>query len=97
MQNVPGLETSKQKPAGNGDISGFVEGSKFVSQLDSSDGPRPGLSRQSSMAAADQVSSQPDLRDTAMLQRCRAVVVDLGNSCWTHRHFSEDSIGLQKY
>merc|ERR1712113_1255474 len=33
---------------------------------------------------------EPDLKNTLMLQRSRAVVVDLGNACWTHRHFSED-------
>ena len=31
-----------------------------------------------------------DLRNTLLLQRSRAVVVDLGNACWTHRHFSDD-------
>lgn len=35
-------------------------------------------------------SEQPDLRDLDTLMKSRAVVVDLGNACWTHRHFSED-------
>jgi hypothetical protein len=91
MLNVPGMDESKQKAAAasNGDDSGFTEGSKFMPKSDSTNGPRV-LSRASSIAAADQVSSQPDLRDPEMLSRCRAVVVDLGNACWTHRHFSED-------
>lgn len=42
---------------------------------------------QASVAKATQ---QPDLRDANFLQQSRAVVVDLGNACWTHRHFSED-------
>jgi serine/threonine protein kinase len=33
---------------------------------------------------------QPDLTDVNVLLSCRAVIVDLGNACWTHRHFSED-------
>ena len=35
-------------------------------------------------------SYQPDLKDVNNLEKARAVVVDLGNACWTHRHFSED-------
>ena len=35
-------------------------------------------------------SYQPDLKDANNLEKARAVVVDLGNACWTHRHFSED-------
>lgn len=91
MLNVPGMDESRQKAesALNGDDSDFVEGSKFAPKLDTTNGHGV-LSRASSLAAADQVSSTPDLRDANMLQRCRAVVVDLGNACWTHRHFSED-------
>lgn len=25
-----------------------------------------------------------------ILRACRVVVVDLGNACWTYKHFSED-------
>lgn len=25
-----------------------------------------------------------------ILETCRVVVVDLGNACWTYKHFSED-------
>jgi len=41
-------------------------------------------------AAIARAAQQPDLRDREVLQSARAVVVDLGNACWTHRHFSED-------
>jgi len=34
--------------------------------------------------------SNPDLKDYETLRNARAVIVDLGNACWTHRHFSED-------
>jgi serine/threonine-protein kinase SRPK3 len=40
--------------------------------------------------AVSLASHQPNLRDLEMLMKSRAVVVDLGNACWTHRHFSED-------
>ena len=41
-------------------------------------------------AAIVKASYQPDLKDMDVLMRSRAVIVDLGNACWTHRHFSED-------
>ena len=41
-------------------------------------------------ASVTRATQQPDLKDAAFLQKSRAVVVDLGNACWTHRHFSED-------
>lgn len=90
MLHVPGMEGARKKTesALNGDDSQFVEGSKFAPKMDSANPAL--LTRASSLAAADQVSSTPDLRDVNMLQRCRSVVVDLGNACWTHRHFSED-------
>jgi hypothetical protein len=31
-----------------------------------------------------------NLKDKESLLKSRAVIVDLGNACWTHRHFSED-------
>jgi len=34
--------------------------------------------------------SAPNVKDPKVIMRSRAVVVDLGNACWTHRHFSED-------
>ena len=34
--------------------------------------------------------STPNIKDPEVIKRSRAVVVDLGNACWTHRHFSED-------
>jgi len=41
-------------------------------------------------AAIARASYQPDLKDLDVLMKSRAVIVDLGNACWTHRHFSED-------
>lgn len=34
--------------------------------------------------------SPPDLKDADVLMKTRSVIVDLGNACWTYRHFSED-------
>merc|ERR1719401_3129919 len=41
-------------------------------------------------SAISRVSTVPNLKNQQLLRRARAVVVDLGNACWTHRHFSED-------
>jgi len=35
-------------------------------------------------------TSPPDLCDANALMMTKSVIVDLGNACWTHRHFSED-------
>lgn len=40
--------------------------------------------------AATPTPSPPDLTDTDSLMKTKSVIVDLGNACWTHRHFSED-------
>lgn len=63
--------------------SDWREGSKTAS--DASTAP---TSRDTS--AASSRSPTVDLKDLDMLSKCRSVIVDLGNACWTHRHFSED-------
>jgi len=40
--------------------------------------------------AVSRASATPNLKDVDTLCNSRAVVVDLGNACWIHRHFSED-------
>lgn len=40
--------------------------------------------------AISRASATPNLKKEETLSKARAVVVDLGNACWTHRHFSED-------
>ena len=67
----------------NGINPGYTEGGKFIS----ADALAVVLSTKANLERA---SHQPDLKDVGMPQRYRAVVVDLGNACWTHRHFSED-------
>ena len=67
----------------------FVEGGKKMAS-DSSTEPSSSREPSQSSSVARSASRQPDLRDKDTLMSCRSVVVDLGNACWTHRHFSED-------
>lgn len=70
---------------------GFKEGGKKPS-VDAQ--KKQTVSKPASLAATKaaiaRASYQPDLKDMDILMRSRAVIVDLGNACWTHRHFSED-------
>lgn len=73
----------------------FIEGGKkSIDSRSSTPTPKgvdpvelPMLDAQAAVASASQ---SPDLKDPKVLQQSRAVVVDLGNACWTDRHFSED-------
>jgi hypothetical protein len=68
--------------------AGFHEGVKKAPNSDASTAPS---SRDTSASSAERSAGhQPDLKDMAMLLKCRTVIVDLGNACWTHKHFSED-------
>jgi serine/threonine protein kinase len=69
------------------DSAGFKEGGKKASGDTST---APSSRDTSASSAARPHNQQPDLKDKNMLVRCRTVIVDLGNACWTHRHFSED-------
>ncbi|KAI2504060.1 hypothetical protein MHU86_10422 [Fragilaria crotonensis] len=81
--NIPGYDMKKAAFAANGIDADYKEGGKIVSP--DTQGPMS-----TTKANLQRASHQPDLKDVSMLRRCRAVVVDLGNACWTHRHFSED-------
>lgn len=83
---IPGLPncSRNQKASAIGEM--FREGGKYVPKEDA-DLQGPVMSTKDAVARA---SHQPDLKDANLLRQCRAVVVDLGNACWTHRHFSED-------
>jgi len=65
----------------------FTEGGKKGPMSDTSTAPS---SRDTSASSPRSFTEQPDLNDEIMLTSCRSVIVDLGNACWTHRHFSED-------
>lgn len=66
----------------------FIQGGKKLMPNDSA--TYPSSSREASASSSAGRSRQPDLRDKDVLMSCRSVIVDLGNACWTHRHFSED-------
>jgi serine/threonine protein kinase len=68
---------------------GFREGEKKPT-IETEIPTAPSSRDTSASSAARSASHTPDLNDTAMLMKCRTVIVDLGNACWTHRHFSED-------
>merc|ERR1712003_533845 len=73
----------------------FMEGSRKPSEsmhelLASGKPPPPPQEKVSDRDTKAHAAHQPNLRDSDVLINSRAVVVDLGNACWTHRHFSED-------
>lgn len=80
-------DTPLQQP---GPTGGLKEGGKKPP----ADAQKKNVAKPASLAATKaaiaKASYQPDLKDMDVLMRSRAVIVDLGNACWTHRHFSED-------
>jgi len=87
--SVNGTRGSTTRPA----TTDFKEGGKVSRAASASNVAAMGRTASSLAATKESIaraSHQPDLKDVEMLQKCRAVVVDLGNACWTHRHFSED-------
>ena len=83
---IPGLLDSARNQQTSTNETMFREGGKYVpKEVNGSHGQVS-----SSKDAVARASYQPELKDANMLRQCRAVVVDLGNACWKHRHFSED-------
>jgi hypothetical protein len=84
--NALGLDASRDsRQTSNGTESGFKEGGKKPSgEVSSSSG------KDSSSGPVAPKASPPDLKDIDALLKTRSVIVDLGNACWTYRHFSED-------
>ena len=72
------------------DAGGYKEGGKKPPGSDTSTAPSSRDTSASSAARTGNTGQQPNLKDEQMLLNCRTVIVDLGNACWTHRHFSED-------
>lgn len=81
--NALGLNEARDSRQINGVEAGFQEGGKKPAGSDAHE-------KYSSSAAAHPRTSPPDLKDANSLMRTKSVIVDLGNACWTHRHFSED-------
>lgn len=81
MVNALGLTESRDSRQ-TGIESGFKEGGKKPAGAEPAKDPTAGTSAPR--------SSPPDLKDSSTLMKTSSVIVDLGNACWTHRHFSED-------
>lgn len=78
-----GLNVPSKSLGSNGADSTFKEGGKKPSgEVTMSSGKDAGPSAPN--------ASPPDLKDADALMKTKSVIVDLGNACWTYRHFSED-------
>jgi serine/threonine protein kinase len=62
--------------------------SRYLSDSGFMEGGKKGPGHNSS--AIHPRTTPPDLKDADALMKTKSVIVDLGNACWTHRHFSED-------
>ena len=83
LVSILGLDVSSNSLGVNGVDSAFKEGEKKTSgEITMSSGKESGPSVPN--------ASPPDLKDADALMKTRSVIVDLGNACWTYRHFSED-------
>lgn len=81
--NALGADSRGSREAYNGAELGFKEGGKKPSgEVTMSSGKDSG--------PAVPKANPPDLKDSEGLMKTRSVIVDLGNACWTYRHFSED-------
>jgi hypothetical protein len=83
MDTVGMTDSRDSREKANSD-SGFKEGGK------NADDSTKSSKAENSSGPAIPKASPPDLKDFDSLMKSRSVIVDLGNACWTHRHFSED-------
>jgi hypothetical protein len=81
--NALGLHDSRDSRQIDHTEAGFQEGGKKPAGLESH-------ANHSSSGVSHPRPSPPDLKDADTLMKTKSVIVDLGNACWTHRHFSED-------
>ena len=79
--NAMGLNDARDSRQLNGSEAGFQEGGKKPAGSNATD---------KNSSTAHPRTSPPDLKDANSLLKTKSVIVDLGNACWTHRHFSED-------
>ena len=92
LTDMPLFSSASRLPQGH---QSFIEGGKLATDdRSSSTNPKAidplDLPMSDTHAAVSRALKQPDLKDVNILMASRAVVVDLGNACWTDRHFSED-------
>jgi len=89
MVNLIGHEDERESRT-HIESMGFKEGGKKPKSATDAASTAPSSRDTSASSAARAPQHQVDLKDDDMLFNCRSVIVDLGNACWTHRHFSED-------
>lgn len=88
IMNLVDQEGARESRRSTQDTGGFQEGEKKAPVAEILTAPS---SREASTTSlSPSITHTPDLKDTKMLTACRSVIVDLGNACWTYRHFSED-------
>ena len=84
----PSSEVNKalghKNSSSNGTDDHFYEGGKKPAYSNSSS------NNSNSNTNTTPKPSPPDLCDANGLLKTKSVIVDLGNACWTHRHFSDD-------
>jgi serine/threonine protein kinase len=92
MVNLVGHEDGRESRKNFAENESFKEGGKKVGATDpaTDTSTAPSSRDTSASSAARATHHQIDLKDVDTLLKCRSVIVDLGNACWTHRHFSED-------
>jgi len=75
---------------GHNDARDFNDGSNDNFQEGGKKPNNTALHENNSSSVTSPKTSPSDLCDTNSLLETKSVIVDLGNACWTHRHFSED-------
>lgn len=92
MINLVGHEAERESRKKFAENESFKDGGKKPGVIDAAtETPTAPSSRDTSASSAARASHhQMDLKNVDTLLKCRSVIVDLGNACWTHRHFSED-------
>jgi serine/threonine protein kinase len=90
MVNLIGHDEDVDMLSRISDILTFKEGGKKPDESNTDTSTAPSSRDTSAGSGARGTTPQVDLKDVDTLLKCRSVIVDLGNACWTHRHFSED-------
>jgi serine/threonine protein kinase len=90
MVNLVGHEDDGDLFSRFAELLSFKEGGKKPDESNTVTSTAPSSRDTSAGSAARATHPQMDLKDVNTLLKCRSVIVDLGNACWTHRHFSED-------
>jgi hypothetical protein len=88
VRSFTGLESSSDLANSLG--LNDIKVSRPISDARFQEGGKKGVVGGHSSSVSHPRPSPPDLKDVDSLMKTKSVIVDLGNACWTHRHFSED-------